>query len=104
MPLKTVTTAGTRVQLTTTQTPAARITLQYLGNTAGSTVYVGVGTNGVNTGAAVASNAYDAFLNAANPSLTLGMGETGGDTADANNVWLDASANGEGVAWFVEQI
>lgn len=104
MPLKTVTTAGTRVQLTTTATPASRITLQYLGNTAGSTVYVGVGVNAVNTGSAVASTAYDLFLNAANPSATIGMGETNANSVDANNVWLDASANGEGVAWFVEQI
>jgi hypothetical protein len=104
MPLKTVTTAGTRVQLSTTSKRAARITLQRLAANTG-TIYVGlVNAMAGNTGASVASSAYDAYLDASNPSITFGMGETGGNPIDANMIYLDTSVNGEGVAYFLEAI
>ena len=105
MPITNVTTAGTRVQLTTSSAPAARITVQRkAANT--QKIYIGIAGNsgGINTGASVSSSAYDAYLDASNPSLTVGLGETMGNVYDAQNIWIDSDVNGEGVAWFVENI
>lgn len=101
MPLATVVTAGTRVQLDSTHWTAARLTIELVGTTA--TVYGGY-VGGRNTGAGVSSSAYDFYLNSLNPSITLGMGETKADSVDVDGVWIDASANSTQVAFFGEQI
>lgn len=103
MPLKTVTAAATRVQLTTTSTAAARVTLQRIATNTGK-IYIGYAGMGLNSGALVSSTVYDCYLDASNPSVTFGEGETGHNTVDAQNIWLDADTNGEGVAFFLEQI
>ena len=100
MPWKSVTTAGTRVQLSTTRKIVSALTLQWRPANTGS-IYVGFpGTD--NTGAAVASTAYDCILNTGNQSVTLGMTRGVVLMVDLSEVWLDSSVSGEGVAYFVE--
>ena len=103
MPITLVAAAGTRVPLTATANiSGARITLQRLAANVG-TIYVGIPSIG-NTGALVSSILYDAYLDASNPSITIGMGETMADSARADLINIDAGTNGDGVAWFVENI
>jgi hypothetical protein len=77
----TVTTAGTRVQLLTSSTPAKSVTIKAL---IGNTGHIYVGNNFV--------------------SSTVGFVLEAGDTvslnfADLSNIWLDCSVNGEGVTY-----
>lgn len=102
MPWKTVTTAGTRVQLSTTRKHCARLTIQWRpDNVAGTSIYLGL-PGADNTGDAVASNAYDCILTQNSPSVTIGDGSKGTTKIDISEVWLDSSANDEGVAYFIE--
>jgi hypothetical protein len=66
-------------------------------------IYIGLVGIG-NTGASVTSAAYDCFLDSSNTSVTIGLGETKGDSADPSRVWLDSSVNGEGVSYLLESI
>lgn len=102
MPVKNVTTAGTRVTLASAKTLGSRLTIQRRSANTG-TIFVGIPGIG-NTGAAVSSSAYDCYLDASNPSVTVGLGETKGNSIDASLVYIDAGTNGDGVAWFVEPI
>lgn len=103
MPVTTITTAGTRVQVSTTVQFGARLTLQWVGVTATSKVFVGV-PGKLNSAALVSATVYDCFLNAANPSVTIGIGETLKSGLVIHAFWLDSDTNGEKVAWFVEDI
>jgi len=102
MPWKTVATAGTQVQLTATRTYCCRITLQWRDdNTSTSKIYLGLpGTH--NTGADVSSTDYDCILTASQPSVTLGLGNPPGTQIDISEIWIDSSANDEGVNYFIE--
>lgn len=104
MPVKNVTTAGTRVQLTTTRSLCARLTLQWKpANTSTTSIYVGF-PGGQGVGNLVSSTVYDLVLNSGNTSVTIGMGQTYGNSIDPTGIWLDSSASGEGVTWFAEFI
>lgn len=103
MPVKTITTAGTRVQLNTATSPALKYgkTLTIERDPANSGAYVFVGfqlPNGV--GNTVSSTVFDAKLSAAVPSVSFGVGNEG-DYVDSSLVWLDASTNGDKVSWFL---
>lgn len=103
MPVKTVTTAATRVALATTTFKVARLTIQRQAANTG-TIFVGFPVDLLGSGNTVSSTVYDCYLDANNPSVTYGMGDTEGNTIDLTAVWLDASVSGEGVAYFVEPI
>ena len=78
---QTVATAGTRVQLTTTNTPIWSVTVKALAGNTGD-IYVG--------GADVA--AANGFVLAATESISL-------DVDNLTDVWIDAAVNGEGVSY-----
>lgn len=79
----------------------ARVTLQRKPANTGK-IYIGLpGTN--NTGSAVTSTAYDIYLDASNPSYTVGMGQTNGNGTDLSSIWINADNSGEGVSFAVEQ-
>lgn len=81
---RTVTTAGTRVQLSLTSVSCKKVTIQALASNTGS-IYIG--------GSTVAStNGYTIF---ATQSFTLTV-------SNLNLVYLDSSVNGEGVIYMYE--
>ena len=102
MPIKNVTTAGAAVALVSAAASGARVTLQRRSTNTGK-IYIGF-PGPQNTGSSVSSSVYDAYLDSSCPSVTVGMGETGGDTFPVHGIYLDADTNGEGVAFFVEEI
>jgi hypothetical protein len=91
---KDVATAGTELPLTTARTMCARLTIQAKPGNTGN-IYVGFGT--------VTSTSYGVVLTSGE-SLTLGMGETAGNSIDVSKVVIDSSVNGEGVTYLGEHI
>jgi hypothetical protein len=71
----------------------SRTTLEWLSTNTGN-IYIGLPAPGV--GSAVTSTSYDAVLNAANPSMTLGLGADA--CVDRSLVYLNAGTNNDGVA------
>lgn len=87
---KTVTTAGTRVQLTSTALTAPSVYIEAKTANTG-VIYVG--------NVAVASTTYMASLAAGKGIAINGVaGGTGGEIA-LNAIYLDSSVNGEGAMW-----
>ena len=94
---------GTPTRLTTTVSPAARVTLQRLASNGGS-VYVGIiAGDTVNYGSGADIGSADYVLTSSVPSVTIGQGKTKGNPYDARNIWITTENPGEGVAWFIER-
>lgn len=107
MPIKNVTTAGTAVALvvpTGNKLPTThachRLTLQWKPtNTSTTKIYVGYQLpHGVSS--SVSSTVYDAVLTNAVIGLTLQS--KCGNEIDLASIWIDSSANGEGVSYIAE--
>jgi len=81
-----VTTAGQRVQLTTTGTPCAKLTVTALGNNTNEIVYGGITVVG-----AVGSTRSGTPLQ---PGQSVDI-----PIDDLSKVWLDSIVNGEGVSY-----
>ena len=100
MPWKTVTTAGTAVQLSTTRKIVNGLSIQWRPANTGS-IYLGFpGTD--NTGSGVLSTAYDCILDSTTRAVTFGGANKGRLEIDLSEVWVNSSVNSEGVAYFVE--
>lgn len=108
MPIVNVTTSGTAVQLvsaTNVKTPTARrcarLTLQWKpANTATTKIYIGIQKpHGVSS--AVSSTNYDIVLTSAIVGYTL-EDECGENSIDLGSIYIDSSANGEGVSYAAE--
>lgn len=97
---KTIAAAGTQEPLVATSVTlpterfCARVTITAK---PANTGYVYVGESDV-------SSTVFAFRLAASESVTLGMGETRGNSIDLATVYIDTSVNDEGVDFYAEQI
>lgn len=102
MPITNVTTAGTSVPLSATALQCARLRISRKQGDTGIIYgsYQGTG----NSYPTVSSAAYDFFLDSTIPFIVIGQGETMGDSVSPHLVQIDASINGNGVAWMVEVI
>ena len=85
---KTVTTAGTRVQLSSTQVLAVNVSIQAKAANTG-VIYVGGATISSSRGVALAAGDTLALLPMARQN----------EYYDLQSIWLDASVNGEGVTY-----
>lgn len=87
---KTVTTAGTRVQLSATSVAVESVTIQPKAANTG-TIYVGGPSVSSSNGTRLPSPA------TSNSSITFTRDEDGID--ELSDIWLDASVSGEGVVF-----
>jgi hypothetical protein len=88
---KNVTTAGTRVQLTTTDTITSSVIIQAKNSNTG-TIYVGDSTVSSTQGLELSPGESIAFTGD-------NRNEGQADELVLSDIWLDSSVNGEGVQW-----